>query len=90
MVLTEGGSISRSRRGQSLEEKQKGTEPRPISIIWAAAQGYFAPSCNAMQCTAVQCNAMQGQIMRNPIGYNETLRNTQYFDRLQWIRAQEC
>ena len=55
MVLTEEGSISRSRRGQSLEEKQKGTEPRPISIIWAAAQGYFAPSCNAMQCTAVQC-----------------------------------
>ena len=80
MVLTEEGSISRNRRGQSLEEKQKGTEPRPISIIWAAAQGYFAPSCNAMQ----------GQIMRNPIGYNETLRNTQYFDRLQWIRAQEC
>ena len=55
MVLTEEGSISRNRRGQSLEEKQKGTEPRPISIIWAAAQGYFAPSCNAMQCTAVQC-----------------------------------
>ena len=58
MVLTEEGSISRNRRGQSLEEKQKGTEPRPISIIWAAASRRLLCTflhCNAMQCSAMQC-----------------------------------
>lgn len=62
MVLTEEGSISRSTRGQSLEEKQKGTEPRPISIIWAAASRRLL--CTFLQCNAMHCSAMQGQIMR--------------------------
>ena len=57
MVLTEEGSISRSRRGQSLEEKQKGTEPRPISIIWAATSRRLL--CTSLQCNAMLCSAMQ-------------------------------
>ena len=57
MVLTVEGSISRSRRGQSLEEKQKGTEPRPISIIWAAASTRLL--CTFLQCNAMECNEVQ-------------------------------
>ena len=57
MVLTVEGSISRIRRGQSLEEKQKGTEPRPISIIWAAASTRLL--CTFLQCNAMECNEVQ-------------------------------
>ena len=74
-------------RGRKYFEKQKGTEPRRETEGDRASPHFHNLGCSqqkatlhllAMQCNALQCNARANYAQT--IGYNETLRITQYFE----------